>query len=113
MPIGISYDSDVHKAITLALDVAAVIPRVLDEPKPVCQLTAFGESSLDLELRVWVNDPQNGLGVVRSQVLLGIWDKFKSNGIEFPYPQRDIHIKSAPSYSSAKAIDELAPSHKE
>ena len=113
MPIGISYDADVHQAIALALEVAAVIPRILDEPKPVCQLTAFGESSLDLELRVWVNDPQNGLGVVRSQVLLGIWDKFKSNGIGFPYPQRDIHIKLGSPNSLTKAIDASSPSNPE
>jgi small-conductance mechanosensitive channel len=112
MPIGISYDADVHQAIALALEVASVIPRVLDEPKPVCQLTAFGESSLDLELRVWVNDPQNGLGVVRSQVLLGIWDKFKSNNIGFPYPQRDVHIKSGSTNPIINAIDTSAPSNK-
>jgi len=46
-------------------------------------------------------------------VLLGIWDIFKSNGIEFPYPQRDVHIKSAPYQPNAKVIDELAPSLKE
>ena len=113
MPIGVSYDSNVHHAIALALEVAAETPRVLTEPKPVCQLKAFGDSSLDLELRVWVNDPQNGLGGVRSQVLLGIWDKFKAHGIEFPYPQRDIHIKSAPQNPITRAFDALAPSSKE
>lgn len=96
MPFGISYESDVHKAMELALAVADETERVKRDPKPVCQLKAFGDSSLDLELRVWVDDPQNGLGNVCSLVLLGIWDKFRANGIEFPYPQRDIHIKSAP-----------------
>lgn len=113
MPIGVSYDSDVHHAIALALEVSAETPRVLTEPKPVCQLKAFGDSSLNLELRVWVNDPQNGLGGVRSQVLLGIWDKFKVHGIEFPYPQRDIHIKSTPQNLITGAFDALAPSSKE
>jgi small-conductance mechanosensitive channel len=113
MPLGISYNSDVHKAIELVLEVAVATPRVLVEPKPVCQLTGFGDNSVDLELRVWVNDPQNGLGGVRSQVLLGIWDTFKVNGIEFPYPQRDIHIKSAPSNLITGAIDAMTHSHKE
>lgn len=96
MPFGISYESDVRKAMELALEVAEEVERVLPDPKPVCQLKGFGDSSLNLELRVWVDDPQNGLGNVCSMVLLGIWDKFRANGIAFPYPQRDIHIKSAP-----------------
>lgn len=96
MPIGISYDSDVRRAIELALEVADQTERTLKDPMPVCQLTAFGESSLDLELRVWVDDPQNGLGGVRSQILLGIWDRFREEGIEFPYPQRDVHLRSMP-----------------
>ena len=101
------------RLIDLALEVASETNRVLAEPKPVCQLTDFGESSLNLELRIWVNDPQNGLGSVRSQVLLGIWDKFREHHIEFPYPQRDIHIKSVPSHSIAGAIDAIAPSKSE
>ena len=88
-------------------------PRVLTEPIPVCQLKAFSDSLLNLELRVWVNDPQNGLGGVRSHVLLGIWDKFKAHGIEFPYPQRDIHIKSTPQNLITGAFYALAPSSKE
>lgn len=98
--IGISYDSDVHRAIALTLEVAAKTDRVLADPAPVCQLLAFADSSVNLELRVWVDDPQNGLGGVRSNLLLGIWDAFHENGIEFPYPQRDIHIRSLPNQQS-------------
>ncbi len=105
MPFGISYESDVHKAMALALEVADEIDRVQRDPKPVCQLKGFGDSSLDLELRIWVDDPQNGLGNVCSLVLLGIWDKFRANGIHFPYPQRDIHIKSAPQGYSVDAVE--------
>lgn len=104
MPIGISYNSDVRRAIELTLEVADQTERALKAPKPVCQLTAFGDSSLDLELRVWVDDPQNGLGGVRSQILLGIWDKFRENGIEFPFPQRDINIRSMPDTLSSALV---------
>jgi len=93
LPIGISYDSDVHLAIELALEAATATDRILKDPKPACQLTGFGDNSLDLELRIWINDPQNGIGNVRSAVLLRIWDLYREQGIEFPFPQREIHLK--------------------
>ncbi len=96
MPIGIDYSCDVHKAIAVAVGAAKRVPRVLDSPPPVCQLRKFGDNSVDLELRVWVNDPQNGLGNVQSEVQLNVWDDFHANGIGFPFPQRDIHIRSLP-----------------
>ncbi len=93
--IGISYDSDLHKAMELCLDAVLGIERVLKNPKPVCQLKEFGESSLNLELRIWVDDPQNGVSNIRSAIRLKVWDAFRENGIRFPFPQRDIHIKTA------------------
>ncbi len=58
--MGISYQSDPHKAIELALEAAREVPRVLAEPPPNCLLVEFGDSSVDLELRFWINDPANG-----------------------------------------------------
>ena len=57
-------------------------------------MTDFGDNSINLELRVWINDPRNGLSNVKSEILLGVWEKFGEHGIAFPYPQRDLHIKS-------------------
>ena len=57
-------------------------------------MTGFGDSSVNLELRVWINDPQQGRGSVISDVLLVIWDLFHEHGIEIPFPQRDLHLKS-------------------
>ena len=88
--------ANVRQAIGLATEAAVKVNRVLQKPGPVCELKAFGDNSFDLELRVWLNDPQNGLGNVRSEVLLNVWDSFNENGIAFPYPQRDIHIRSLP-----------------
>jgi small-conductance mechanosensitive channel len=92
--IGVSYKSDVRKAIELAVEAAQETERVLEEPKPVCYITGFGDSSVDLSLRMWIKDPTNGIGSVRGAVLLKVWDKFHENGIEIPFPQRDLHIKS-------------------
>jgi small-conductance mechanosensitive channel len=66
----------------------------LETPKSVCLLKGFGDSSVDLELRIWIKDPRNGISNVKSEVLLGVWDRFHEHGIEIPFPQRDIHIKS-------------------
>jgi len=96
VPIGISYNSDVRRAIELVLEAAGESPRVLKSPSPNCLLTGFGDSSVDLELRLWINDPEEGVGNVQSDVLLRVWDKFHENGIEIPFPQRDVHIKSVP-----------------
>jgi len=95
IPVGVSYNSDIRKAITLCLDSAAAVERVLKEPKTVCLLKGFGDSSVDLEIRIWIRDPQNGVSNVKSEVLLGVWERFHEHGIEIPFPQRDIHVRSA------------------
>ena len=94
VPIGVSYKADPHHCIRLILAVAASTNRVLDSPAPNCLLLGFGDSSIDLELRMWIADPSNGVGAVRSELLLKVWDTFKDNDIEIPYPQRDLHIRS-------------------
>ena len=93
-PLGISYKSDVRKAMALCLEAVAEVERILPEPKPICLLKGFGDSSVDLELRFWISDPSNGVSNVKSQVYLLIWDKFHEHGIEIPFPQRDLHIRS-------------------
>ncbi len=93
-PFGISYDSDVRTAMDLAREAASRIERVKSDPAPKCLLRGFGDNSVDLELRFWITDPSNGVGSVASQVLLEIWDLFHENGIEFPFPQRDLHLKT-------------------
>jgi len=107
LPIGVSYNSDIHRAIELAIAAALSIDRVLANPGPVCQLAGFGDNSVDLELRIWVNDPQNGLGNVRSAVLLKVWDLFRENHIEFPFPQRDVNIKGPVPVRIVNPHDEL------
>ena len=95
MPIGINYDADVHKAMELTIEAANEVERVLNDPAPVCRLMGFGDNAVDLELRVWITDPQRGVANITSEVLLRVWDLFTKNGIDFPFPQRDLHIKSA------------------
>ena len=95
MPIGVSYDSDVVMAMALTVEAAKAVERVRTDPTPVCRLMNFGDNAVELELRIWISDPQAGVANVRSEVLLKIWTLFHENGIEFPFSQRDLHIKSS------------------
>lgn len=94
LPVAISYGADLRKAIELCQRAASEVPRVLKEPKPVCLLKGFGDNGADLELRIWINDPKNGVSNVKSDVFLCIWDNFRTQGIEIPFPQRELHLKA-------------------
>jgi small-conductance mechanosensitive channel len=94
IPIGVHYNSDVERALEICVRCAAEVSRVLKDPAPVCQLRAFGDNSVDLELRLWIGDPMNGVNNVRSDTLRLIWKAFHEEGIEIPYPQRDLHFRS-------------------
>ncbi len=89
---GVSYNSDIHKAMELAVQAANENTRVLQNPAPVVRLMEFGDNSVNFELRIWIRDPNRGVNNVKSQLFVRIWDLFHENGIEFPYPQRDLHI---------------------
>jgi small-conductance mechanosensitive channel len=117
--VGIGYRCDVREAMRLCIEAAKDVRRVLETPAPICLLKAFGDSSIDLELRFWIHDPRNGTANVKSDVMLGIWDRFREHHIELPFPQRDLHIPdldalldrlatrpSAPPYETTTPIDE-------
>ncbi len=94
LDVGVHYDSDVKRAIELCTEAAAGVDRVLDDPAAKCLLVGFGDSSVDLQVRFWIADAHNGVTNVKSVVLLRIWEAFKQEGIEIPYPQRDLHLRS-------------------
>ena len=94
LPVGVSYGCDVEQARRLCLDAAAECARVLKDPPPACLLKGFGDNSVDLELRIWIGDPEGGVSNVASEVYLNVWRLFKEHAIEIPYPQRDLHIRS-------------------
>jgi small-conductance mechanosensitive channel len=77
--------------VLLARGAAAVV-----RPWLTCLLMGFGDSAVNFELRIWIQDPQNGIHAVQSQVLLGVWKRFQQHGIELPFPQRVLHHKFLP-----------------
>ncbi|BCS89754.1 mechanosensitive ion channel family protein [Pseudodesulfovibrio sediminis] len=94
IPVGVSYASDIHQVKKIMEDATKGIKRILRTPPPLARLSGFGDSSVDMELCVWIADAEDGVGNVTSEVLFNIWDLFKENDIEIPFPQRDLHIKS-------------------
>lgn len=93
LPVGIHYDSDPRLAMRLLEQAAAQTPRVLQSPEPQAQLMGFGDNSVNLELRVWINDSEKGVANVQSDVMLVAWDLFHEHGVAIPYPQRDLHLR--------------------
>jgi small-conductance mechanosensitive channel len=96
IPIGIAYDCDVKLAHRLMLEAADASPRVLESPKPAVWMTAFAENSIEHEIRVWIRDPEAGLGSVRSEILGRVLELFREHDVAIPNPQREIRIKEWP-----------------
>ena len=92
--LGVSYGSDIEKAQTLILEAAKAHPLCISEPEPQCYLRNFGDSSVDFILHFWVADVTTGRWRPQSEVMFDIWNKFKTNDIEIPFPQRDLHLKT-------------------
>ncbi len=93
-PVGVSYSSDPEQVRTVLLEVATAHPGVLNEPGPSVLFHEFGDSSLNFILRVWTREFATIPGVLRSDLNFAINRAFKDQGIEIPFPQRDIHIRS-------------------
>jgi small-conductance mechanosensitive channel len=92
LPVQISYGDDPELAIRLLLEASTVSERVITDPVPTAGLMEFGDNGINLELRVWIDDPEEGVSNVRSDINLAIWRLFKANDISIPFPQRDVHL---------------------
>mgnify|MGYP001062107929 FL=1 len=94
--VGVAYGSDLQQVHDILLDVAHGHPEVCKTPEPRVRFRAFGDSSLDHELLCWVDRP-----VLRGRVLhmlnTVIYNRFLAEGVEIPFPQRDVHLRTSPS----------------
>ena len=90
--VGVAYNADPRQAMRLMEEAAAKTPRVVAEPAPRAMLTSFGDSCVNLAVGFWIEDPQDGIGNVRGDVLLAIWDAFNANGVSIPFPQREVRV---------------------
>lgn len=103
IPVGVAYEADVDLALSLLEQAALGVARVLRSPAPAARLMGFGDSAVDLELRVWIADADQGVANVRSEVLLAVWRLFHEHGVEFPFPQRDVLLKPGSSLAVTMA----------
>lgn len=108
MPIGIAYGTDPQRAQNILLAVARQHPEVLDDPEPLAFFIAYGNSTLDYELRVFIASI-NTFSSTRQDLLIEIGKRFKAAGIEIAFPQRDLHIRSADPLLEAMRQGQLTP----
>lgn len=92
MPIQVSYDSPLDSAMKIMREAALGHPRVLQTPGPEVQVQGLGENGIDLQLSIWVNDPEEGFGSLKSSLYLKILADFRAAGIVIPFPQREVRM---------------------
>ncbi|OYY95594.1 MAG: hypothetical protein B7Y41_03595 [Hydrogenophilales bacterium 28-61-23] len=92
LPIQVAYSCDLERVRALLLEIAAAHERVLEHPEPKVRLKQFGESGIDLELVIWITDPEEGEFNLRSDLNWQIWAAFKRENVEIPYPHRVVYL---------------------
>lgn len=93
LPVRMSYKDDLELALQLLLKAAEEHKRILREPPPVSRMMGFNDYGIDLELRFWITDPQEGVNNVRSDVNRTIWRLFREHGITIPVAQREVVLQ--------------------
>lgn len=101
LPFGVAYGSDLRQVRALGVAAAGTVARVVKTPPPVCHPTGFGNSAIDFLLRFWIDDPENGVTNVKGDVLIALYDSLTAAGIEVPFAQLEIRIKSPVPEASA------------
>lgn len=96
IPVGVSYKEDPVKVREILMAVADENPNVLKKPVPHVFFDEFADSSLNFTLGIWTSSHTDKPRRLKTELYFSIFEKFKEKGIEIPFPQRDIHIKSQP-----------------
>ena len=94
IPIGIAYDSDVKRAKEIITEIALELDWVMRQPPPKVVVKSFGDSAVNLEARVWISRPRKRMDTI-SHITDRVKEAFQQEGIEIPYPKRDIYVKTA------------------
>jgi small-conductance mechanosensitive channel len=94
IPVSVAYGTDVRSVEKVLLEVAQENEDVLESPPPVVRFMGFGDSGLHLELRAWTQSLTRRKAILISALNFAIYDAFKKHGIEIPFPQRDLHVKT-------------------
>ena len=92
VPIQVGYATDLEKAMAIMIEAAQAQPRVMEDPAPGAFLESFADSGINLQLGFWIRDPAEGTLGIRSAINMQIWRRFKEEGIEIPFPQREVRV---------------------
>ncbi len=92
MDVGVAYGTDLDKAIKIAINVMKAHSLVVGNPEPSVAITGLGDSSINLQLRPWCK--KEDYWTVKGDITKAIYDAYAKEGIEIPYPQLDVHIKT-------------------
>lgn len=106
VPVGVSYKASPAEVRDVLLDVARRSPDVLENPEPDVLFEGFGDSSLNFVLRVWTKSRVRTPGILRSGLYFAIFDEFARRGIEIPFPQRDLHLRSSAAAIRLEPVDD-------
>jgi small-conductance mechanosensitive channel len=96
VPVSVAYGTDIELAESLLLSAARAVPRVLERPDPVVNLLSISENAIHFEIRIWINDPEEGLSNVRSDVLKSVWRLFRDHDLRLPAPQQEVRVTQWP-----------------
>ncbi|RTL24655.1 MAG: mechanosensitive ion channel, partial [Rhodocyclaceae bacterium] len=92
LPIQVGYATDLEKAMAILVEAAKHQPRVMDDPGPGAFVEAFADNGINLQLGFWIKDPHEGTLGIRSAINLEVWRRFREEGIEIPFPQREVRL---------------------
>jgi small-conductance mechanosensitive channel len=95
LPVGVGYNSDPEQVRELLLQIAASHPDVLADPRPDVIFTDYGDNSLNFALRVWTTTRAHTPLILKSDLYFATFKLFSERGIELPFPQRDLHLRSS------------------
>lgn len=96
IPVGVSYKEDPARIRDILLDIAKKESGILAKPEPAVLFDSYGDSALNFNLSVWTQQYTSTPALLRSRLYYAIFDRFRSEGVEIPFPQRDIHIIDTP-----------------
>jgi small-conductance mechanosensitive channel len=102
MGVTVTYESDVERACAVLGELGRKHPRVIAEPASVARVKNLTALGVELELTVWISDPALGEGDMRSELLKEVLRAFREEGIEIPYPRRDVRILATPVTSNSQ-----------
>jgi len=92
IPIQVGYQTDLPFVLKLLTDIAKSHERTVKEPAPSTQISDFADSGINLVINVWIDNPEEGIQQLKTDIYLAAWNAFKEHGIEIPFPQREVRI---------------------